>query len=216
MPPPPVPARCLPPQPAKLPPVPIFAKAQTNRDRAEIPSPVISTKVARLTGHSPDISMGDAELAPTISISTSPQSSPPCPQPSIPGSQTGAGRSTLPPLGMRRIHPFGSTTRQSGDLPTKQKGFRSPLTRPQAPSLEGSNVHSLSVPYSASAAQPSRQYPATTSVGSSSNATTNRAVNHDEEMPLSSPSPDADSSFGDIDLPMDLSAIEEEMRKYES
>ncbi|KAI0946858.1 hypothetical protein AcW1_010195 [Taiwanofungus camphoratus] len=149
-----------------------------------------------------------------------------------PASATSAAQprqtSRPPPLGMRRANysPVHSAFTPSQTLPTKQKGFKSPLLRPRQPQ-----------PQAPPPATPARHPPIATSVPSTGRTPTRNdpalltqdfpprapaaptKAKASEKVPAdgrsSSPAPEADSSYGDLPFVFDLDALEEEMRKYD-
>ncbi|EMD32438.1 hypothetical protein CERSUDRAFT_99520 [Gelatoporia subvermispora B] len=135
-------------------------------------------------------------------------------------------QSRPPALGMRRAHiPSSSTFAPSQTLPTRQKGFKPPLSRPPANPLPASasqklTSHTPALGASRTTTQatlPTPELtPTTANVNESHGAKPPQRTRYGSTSSSRSSSPappEADSSYGE--LPFDISAIEEAMRKYD-
>ena len=122
-------------------------------------------------------------------------------------SQPSAPRPTPPPLGMRRAHTTGSTTRLAPrSLPTKQAAFKPPLARPPADHVAHATI--ASHPSSTSGLDRRK-----TSTSTSTSVSTARRPPDPSSRSSSPVNPEADSSYGD--MPFDFDSLDEEMSKYD-
>lgn len=150
----------------------------------------------------------------------------PAPQPAVLGSTQPSARPP-PALGMRRVNTHSgatSTFRPSQDIPTKQRGFKTPFARPgasQGPASAASSSSAGTDPsYSARVnlhvtSEPSSSFPVApdaSSLAMSARPPQARAVSSRSPSPDAAPA-EADSSYGEISF--DADELNEIMSQYD-
>ncbi|OCH92418.1 hypothetical protein OBBRIDRAFT_824716 [Obba rivulosa] len=207
-----------------------IASRETTKSQTLMPPPPIAPRPSTSRPSTTSLRTVDTSRVPTQSstgrrappspITPPMESTPPPPSFGAPSS-THAPRpsqSSRPPaLGMRRTHNLPTSTfAPSQALPTRQRGFKPPLARPPARTSKPSSTSRVAAAATATLPTPDltptsnfsglrTTAPQRTKYGETGNKAGSRS---------SSPAaPEADSSYGE--LPFDINALEEEMRKYD-